>query len=199
MFAPEIPEAWLGYADRSYISARLLWFTGLQQDSPVHAHRAVELLLKAYLVANGVLVQPTTNAWGHDLQQLWDVCLENDPAMSCQDMTRRVRFFNDYFNYVRYPTSIDDRTNGRLIWFGFDKNVSPLDEVFAYIRPRIKIILNCTGFLEDVVAIESPSPGGFLKRALSDTNQCLSVIIGNEAHDASSVFSSDFDADQPGC
>jgi HEPN domain-containing protein len=199
VFGPDIPSVWLNYADRSYVAARLLWFTGLQLDAPVQAHRAIELLLKACLVANGVPVEPRTRAWGHDLGHLWAVCLETDAVTPSEEMNRRVKFFNDYFDYVRYPTSLEERTDGRAIWFAFDKNISPLDEVFAYLRPRIKAVLGQPSFLEDLMSIDGLAERVYLKRALTDSNDSLSVIIGIDQLEACDVFSSSFSADHPGC
>lgn len=199
MFEPELPEAWLQYADQGYLTARVLWFTGLQWDSPVHAHRAIELLLKSYLVANGVPIARNSNAWGHRLDALWNTCVSQDRSISSSEMQRRLVYFNDYHDFVRYPTSISSRTGGRLIWFGFERNVAPLDDVFAYLRPRVRTILGCEGLLEELVTQSSPSGRELLRRALVDSNARLNILVNNEVVPPSSVFSPTFDADKPGC
>jgi hypothetical protein len=70
MFGTADPKVWLHFADNSYLSSRLLFFTGFTLEAPVSAHRTLELYLKAFLVAKGVDVKPGSPAWGHRLSSL---------------------------------------------------------------------------------------------------------------------------------
>ena len=54
-------------------------------------------------------------------------------------------------------------------------------------------------FLENLMSLDRPSELGYLKRALTDSNEVLSVIIGTDPPEACDIFSSDFHADQSGC
>lgn len=80
MFGRSNPEVWLHYADNSYISSRLLYFTGFALENPVSAHRTLELYLKTFLLVKGVEVKPSSPAWGQRLSQLGELAATLDAS-----------------------------------------------------------------------------------------------------------------------
>jgi len=201
MFEPGDPQSWVFYADNSYIVSRLLWFTGCSMEAPVSAHRTVELFLKAYLVSKGEVVGKDQRAWGHVLTTLLGLCAEHDAAFSLDVLARRVRFFQRYFDLVRYPTLLEGKLrDGSLIWFGADSSIVPLDEIVAFIRPRVIIsdmdweksqlnhIFNATG-----------SRWGFQKKALIDSNRHINKILCSATTATKVEFDNSFQLDLPGC
>jgi hypothetical protein len=200
MFGTDLPVAWVYYADRYYIVARLMFFTELLLEVPVSAHRAMELYLKAFLVSKGESVTPKGAAWGHNLSELQEHCANHDPSFNDPDLHRRLSYFQRYFDLVRYPSSIDGKLNdGTGIWFSFDACVIPLDEVVAFVRPRI--VLSGTEWGHSwlsMISLSSEPRWSYQKKALQEANQHLVNIICMQTQ-ASSVKFLDFSFDKPGC
>lgn len=117
---------WLRYADNSYIATRLLWFTGFMIETPVYAHRTIELYLKSFLLGHGIKVEKGSPAWGHRIGSLCKEAAKHDESFSNQELERRVTFFERYFDYVRYP-SMSSPEDGSYNWYSFDSNILPLD------------------------------------------------------------------------
>lgn len=200
MFGTDIPEAWMFYADRSYVLTRLMFFSDFLFEAPVNAHRTMELYLKAYLVSNGETVAPKESAWGHNLIELKEHCSSHDISFNNNDFTRRLAYFQRYFDLVRYPTSIDNKlTDGTGIWFSFDSCIFPLDEVIAFIRPRVvmKEIEWENSWLKSLYL----APEGkwtLQKKSLINANKLLQQILCARTH-PSKVDFSNFNCDLPGC
>ena len=200
MFDPNSPLIWLHYADSSYTATRLLWFTGLWKEAPVSAHRTIELYLKAFLVSHGEEVRPGSPAWGHLLGDLGDTCSRYASAFGDQAVVRRLSFFQRYFDFVRYPSEPGSPDDGSLVWFSFDSNIQPLDELVAFIRPRIQ--LADTDWLDSLIhqTISSDSPeSGYQRRALTDSNLSLTTIDCTKTESVFVSFDERFDYDMPGC
>lgn len=197
MFGTDLPEAWLSYADHCYVSTRLLWFTGFKLEAPVHAHRTVELYLKTFLVAHGHPISPK-EVWGHDLDKLRVKCSEINADFSNADLTKRIQYFQRYFDLVRYPTEIEDAlSDGTMIWFSWEDNIAPLDEMVAFTRPRIPLS-DWDSTLITRLTIE-PEEKSSQYRALHDSNQQIAHIACNETHPSKVSFDSSFTSDLPGC
>ncbi len=197
MFGRDLPEAWLDYADRSYVSTRLLWFSGFTLDTPVYAHRTIELYLKAYLVAQGKMIQPGS-VWGHDLEELRSRCEALDSSFCAPEFTRRIGYFQRYFDLVRYPCDLEgELTDGSGIWFAWDANILPLDQMVAFLRPRIPFCGWEATWLHQI-SLDSdhskPQPG-----ALRDANSHLDQILCMETHQSVVEFDEAFTYDLPGC
>lgn len=198
MFDPTSAIFWLGYADESYVATRMLWFTGLQIEAPVNAHRTVELYLKAYLVSAGEVAKPGSKAWGHRLGSLGDICGCYSSEFSEEAVARRLRYFERYFDFVRYPSEPGSPEDGSLVWFGFDQNIAPLDELVAFIRPRISLSDSewSKSKLNELHSSESPDRG-YQKRALTDCNSHLDLIICIDTNDSNVSFDDSFCYDRP--
>jgi hypothetical protein len=182
------PGVWLYYADNSYVASRLLWLVGLQlPEGPISAHRTIELYLKAFLVSHGV------KAWGHRVAELRYLSATIDPDFNTEPVQRRVAYFQRYFDFMRYPS--DDRmpTDGSLIWVATDAVLLPLDELVAFIRPRIKITPDewARSYL---MSVEH-----YPHRALHDDNRHIDFILCNETTRTHPSFNPEFNADRPGC
>jgi hypothetical protein len=90
--------------------------------------------------------------------------------------------------------------DGSLIWFGADSSIVPLDEIVAFIRPRVIIsdmdweksqlnhIFNATG-----------SRWGFQKKALIDFNRHINEILCSTTTATEVEFDNSFQLDLPGC
>ncbi len=197
-FGKREPVAWLHYADSSYIATRLLWFTDLTFDSAVYGHRTVELYVKAFLVSLGVEVKRGSPAWGHDLATLGEDAARYDKAFAREDVARRLRFFDRYFDYVRYPGDIAAPPDGSLTWFAFDANITPLDELVAFVRPRIR--------LDDedwrgsrVHVLLSGGDDNYQRKALIDGNRQVGTIDCTTSGEPEVTFDPSFRYDKPGC
>lgn len=200
MFDPTSPEIWLGYADESYVTTRLLWFTGLSIDASVNAHRTVELYLKAYLVGAGQEVSPGSRSWGHRLGELGEVCGRYSSEFLAEAVARRLIFFERYFDFVRYPNEPGSPEDGSLIWFGFNSNIGPLDELVAFIRPRISLPNSAwsNSKLNELSSSQFPERG-YQKRALTDSNKHLNLILCNKTGSSRVPFDNSFRYDKLGC
>lgn len=198
MFGEQNTYAWLGYADNSYVASRLLWFTGFTLEAPVQGHRTLELYLKAFLVSSGVEVKPGSRAWGHELKGLGEAAAESDRAFSAQDVSTRLQYFERYFDYVRYPGDRVGPDDGSGTWFAFDANVVPLDELVAFIRPRIRI--GPDDWARTVIHQLLAGSGGnpYQLRALRDDNHHLTIIDCLSSSEPDVAFTS-FRYNQPGC
>ncbi|WP_019528992.1 HEPN domain-containing protein [Dasania marina] len=200
MFDKSSSSVWLSYADNSYIATRLLWFTGFLIETPVNSHRTIELYIKAFLVGNGIQVKMGSPAWGHKLSDLYKSAVEIDPSIESKDVYRRVKFFERYFDFVRYPSDKVCPDDGSLTWFSFDSNIAPLDELVAFIRPRVSLDLtdwsktNICNLLADE---ENAQPHQL--RALKDGNNFIDTINTNITTSPHVVFDCDFNFDEAGC
>jgi hypothetical protein len=198
MFDKGDPIVWLHYADNSYVATRLLWFTRLALDSAVYGHRTIELYLNAFLASQGVEVKPGSPAWGHDLAALGNAAAGHNRAFAREDVVRRLGFFERYFDYVRYPGDITAPVDGSLTWFAFDANITPLDELVAFIRPRIR--LHDEDWRRSLIhALLSGENDGYQRRALTDGNLQVGIIDCVTSSDPDVTFDSSFRYDQPGC
>lgn len=200
MFDPTSPEIWLGYADESYVATRLLWFSGMFIQAPVAAHRTVELYLKAYLVSAGEEVRPGKRSWGHKLSDLGEVCGTFASDFLAEAVARRLLFYERYFRFVRYPSDPGSPEDGSLIWLSFDSNIAPLDELAAFIRPRIFLSESAwsNSKLNELSSSQFPKHG-LQKRALNDSNKHLDLILCDQTNSSRVPFDSEFDFDKPGC
>lgn len=222
MFNTDIPVVWINYADNSYIISRMLFFTNFLLESPVNAHRTMELYLKAYLVSNSLEVSIKGKAWGHNLIELNNHCTKYDPSFNNTELIRRLKYFQRYFDLVRYPSSIEGKlTEGTGIWFSFESNVLPLDEVVAFIRPRVKLpqkewkqtIINTKHSgelkkkLEELRGIyptnnkhsSEKDEMDFQERALLASNDMLDYIVCKKTYKSDVKFDSKYHFDLPGC
>ena len=200
MFDPASPVIWLHYADHSYVATRLLWFTGLWQEAPVSAHRTIELYLKALLVSHGEEIRPGSRAWGHVLSELGTVCGEYASGFANEEVVRRLAFFQRYFDFVRYPSDPGSPDDGSLVWFSFDSNIRPLDELTAFVRPRIQ--LDEAEWLSSSVhkIVNSDSRAfGYQRRALTDYNDVIAIIDCLKSESVTVPFDGSFDYGFPGC
>ena len=200
MFGKDYSDSWVYYADNSYIATRLLWFTGFRLEAPVNAHRTIELYLKAYLVGQGVSVAKGSAAWGHSLRDLCQKAAQIDSSFGIEDLKWRVTFFQRYFDFVRYPSEHGSPGDGSLTWFSFDANILPLDEVAAFIRPRIKLSANnwkSTPIYRLLLERNSAQPHQL--RAIEDGNNLLEIINTEKTCQSSIRFDKDFEFDKPGC
>jgi len=200
MFGKDYSDIWVRYADESYIATRLLWFTGVTFEASVNAHRTIELYLKAYLVGQQISVTKGSPAWGHRLADLYQESKQIDSSFDNENLKRRVDFFQRYFDYVRYPGEEGSPDDGSLIWFSFDANILPLDEVVAFVRPRIKLKDNnwtSTPIYRLLSERDSAQPHQLL--AIEDGNDLLETINTKKTCQSSVRFNEDFEYDRPGC
>lgn len=200
MYDPSLPKAWLDYADRSYMGTRLLWLCNFTIDAPVNAHRTIEFFLKSYLVSKGEMVRKGSPCWGHELDNLRLVCEKYNNSFSNDEFTRRVRYFQRYFDLVRYPIDIKDKLkDGSMIWFGIDA-MPIIDEMVAFIRPRIYLSGDDWShtWLNSIYT-EKPEKHDMQYRALVDQNKHIEIIICKNSFESSFEFSKDFNLDFPGC
>lgn len=201
MFGANIPEAWLFYADGSYIATRLLWFTNFMFEAPVGAHRTIELYLKTYLVSKDEVVEKGSIVWGHDLPQLGHACVRHNHDFENVDFVRRISFYQRYHDLVRYPTEIESKLqDSGLIWFSFDSAILPLDEVVAFIRSRIS--LPNEAWMKsrlNMLYKSTEQQWAYQRRALTDQNNHISEIICESTSDVQINFHPNFNFDLPGC
>jgi hypothetical protein len=197
MFDPTDARVWIDYADRSYLATRLLWFVGLHLDVPVHAHRTTELYLKAFLVSRGRQITKR-DAWGHDLGALYSECVATYPNFANRSVERRLLFLNRYFECVRYPSDRGNPVDGSLLWFSFESNVAVLDQLVAYVRPRVRVAESdwAQSRLTSAAQMDGAS---YERRALTDHNTELATILCGSTSDTDVAFPVEFRFDQPGC
>jgi hypothetical protein len=190
----------LFYADNSYVASRLLWLVRLQlTESPVSAHRTLELYLKAFLVSYGAPVQPGSPAWGHRLDALGEACRDYCEDFGIEAVRRRLSYFQRYFDFVRYPS--DDRmpTDGSGIWFATEAVLFPLDELVAFIRPRVRLTPDLWA-KSPLSSLRDASPEtGYQNRALLDGNRHLEQILCTSTAGTTVAFDPGFHFDRPGC
>lgn len=200
MFGKDYSDIWVGYADDSYIATRLLWFTGITFEATVNAHRTIELYLKAYLVGQQIRVTKRSPAWGHRLADLCQKSKQIDSSFDNENLKRRVDFFQRYFDYVRYPSEPGSPDDGSLIWFSFDAIILPLDEVVAFVRPRIKLKGNnwtSTPIYRLLSERDGAQPHQL--RAIEDGNDFLETINTKKTCQSRVRFNENFEYDRPGC
>jgi hypothetical protein len=198
MFSTDIPAVWVDYADRSYIITRLIWFTGFMLDAPVNSHRTIELYLKGFLVSQGESAAKGKTAWGHDLKSLTENCARYDADFLVLEFTRRVVFFQRYFDMMRYPS--DRNLSDGMIWFSFDSCIAPLDEIVAYVRPRIGLSEDewRGTTLNSVFSMSNPTRG-YQRKALIDSNGQINVLICEKTFRPTVLFNPAFNFDLPSC
>ena len=200
MFGKDNSWIWTNYADNSYIATRLVWFTGFWIEAPVSAHRTIELYLKAYLVGQGIRVEKGSPGWGHDLADLWQESAKLDPSFSVEGLRRRIAFFQRYFDFVRYPNNNSGPNDGSLIWFSFDSNIIPLDEIVAFVRPRVKLTEeDWTRTPVYRLLGDRDKAQTHQLRALVDNNELLKTINAKRTRQTAVIFNEGFEFDQPGC
>lgn len=199
MFNKSDPVCWLHYADNSYVASRLLWFTGFLLESPVNAHRALELYLKAFLISRGLEAKPRSPVWGHKLAALGDAASSVDASFGQDHIRRRLQFFERYFDFVRYPSDVGSPDDGSLTWFSFDANIMPLDESVAFIRPRIMIAEKQWHRSTVHGLLSEGSDYPHQRRALTDSNAHLQLIDCVRSGEPAIVFDNSFAFDRPGC
>jgi len=197
MLEPFLKASWLYYADNSYMSSRLLWFTGFRIESPVMAHNSIEKYLKGYLVSNGETIAKGTPAWGHNLCELSKACANYDEDFNSEPINRRLSFLERYFYHVRYPSELPN-IEGISLWFSFDSNIQPLDEIVAFVRPRILLDKTDWGETEIYQVRRSDlDTMKWKKRALEDSNAYIDLIDCEETHKTEIEFSEfNFDTGQ---
>ncbi len=200
MFGTEYPAVWVDYADRSYLITRLLWFTGFRLDAPVSTHRTLELYLKAFLVSQSEDVGKGKAAWGHNLKGLAESCAIYDNDLSNSQFSRRVAYFQRYFDQVRYPSELSLSQDNGMIWFSFDSCISPLDEAVAFIRSRIKLSEDDwkKSMLNDLHA-STDAERGFQRRALTDSNVQIKIILCEKTSRPEVRFDPAFTFDMRSC
>lgn len=199
MFGNDYSEIWLSYADKSYIATRLLWFTGFMIEAPVNAHRTIELYLKAFLVGEGIGVKKGSPAWGHRIGDLCHEAAILDSSFTNSDLERRIRFFERYFDYVRYPSEQGSPDDGSLTWFSFESNILPLDEVVAFIRPRVTIKDDWSSTEINRMLSKRESAHPHQIRAIEDSNEFLEIINTDKTYQSSIKFGDKFEFDKSGC
>jgi hypothetical protein len=200
MYDPDDAFSWVVYGDGSYIATRLLWFTSRQLEASVLCHRTVELYLKAYLASKGAPIKPGSESWGHDLVKLREACCAYSTDFSLEAFSRRVGFFNRYFKLVRYPSKLDALGDGQMIWLSFDANIQPLDEIVAFVRPRVEMIAEQWRATEIFSILNDSSEfHGYQQKALRDHNDHIDAIACSESGAPAVQFNACFSYDLPGC
>lgn len=199
MFDPTLTLPWIQSADNSYIATRLLWFTGFKIESPVMAHSAIEKYLKAFLVSYGVKIVKGSSAWGHNLSELSNACTSYDTDFQLEQLNRRLAFYERYFYYVRYPSDLH-RNSNYMLWFSFDSNITLLDEIVAFIRPRVLLKENewKDTALYQINRAEAEQLK-WKKRALQDNNEKLNLIDCEKTNKSRVAFNSEFSFDIGNC
>lgn len=200
MYDPDDAHSWIVYGDGSYIATRMLWFTSRQLEASVLSQRTIELYLKAYLASKGVPIKPGSEGWGHELAKLNEACSVYSPDFSLEAFSRRVSFFDRYFELVRYPSKLDALKDGQMIWFAFDANIQPLDEIVAFVRPRVEMTPEQWTATEIFSVLNgSPDRYGYQQKALRDHNDHIDVIACSESGKPTVQFNESFSYDLPGC
>ena len=83
-----------------------------------------------------------------------------------------------------------------MIWFSFDSNILPLDEIVAFMRSRIGIIKSARlNFIFD----SKEKRFFYQRKALLDCNNLVNTIVGLEGEVPEITFDSRFNYDLPGC
>ena len=205
MFDPDIPEIWLNYSDRSYVATRLLGHTNFLLDTPVHVHRTLELFLKTYIVSTGEKIRKGERSWGHNLESLRKVCESHNSGFSEGEFIRRLVHFQKYFDIIRDPSAIGDLNNrdeGSIfkIPFSFDSSIEPMDELVAFIRPRINVEKEVwrSSIIYGLVH-EQREWFETQANALKHENNHLDNINCSDTNNSDVEFNPDFDFDLPGC
>jgi hypothetical protein len=200
MFGTDIPAVWVDYADRSYLITRLIWFIGFMLDAPVNSHRTIELYLKAFLVSQGESAAKGKTAWGHDLKSLTEKCARYNADFSIPEFIRRVVYFQRYFDMVRYPSDPNLSDKDGMIWFSFDSCIAPLDEIVAFVRPRIRLSEDewRRTTLNSVFSMSNPTRG-YQRKALTDANDQINILICEKTFRPTVLFNPAFNFDLPGC
>ena len=96
-----------------------------------HCQQAVEKMLKAYLVCNGVSVFAGSKGWGHDLNALRTHCTSFDAGFAGARITSHCSFLH-LFATVRYPDfafSVDANYAAR--------GINSAKRIFDFVATRI--------------------------------------------------------------
>ena len=200
MYDPDEAHSWIVYGDGTYIATRMLWFTSRQLEASILSHRTVELYLKAYLASIGIPIEHGSEGWGHKLTKLNEACSAGSTDFSFEAFSRRVGFLDRYFEFVRYPSKLDTLKDGQGISFSFDANIQPLDEIVAYVRPRVEMAPEQWKSTEISSVLNGPSDRyGYQQKALRDHNNHIDVIACSESGAPIVQFKECFSYDLPGC
>lgn len=200
MYDTDDAHSWIIYGDGSYIASRMLWFTSRQLEASVLSQRTIELYLKAYLASKGIGIRPGSEGWGHKLTKLNEACCVYSPHFSLEAFSRRVGFFDRYFELVRYPSKLDALKDGQMIWFSFDSIIQPLDEIVAFVRPRVEMTPEQWKATEIFSLLKSASDRYLCQlKALQDHNNHIDVIACTQSGEPMIQFNEGFSYDLPGC
>jgi hypothetical protein len=132
--------------------------------------------------------------------RLNEACSGHSPDFSIEAFSRRVGFFDRYFELVRYPSNLDGLRGGQMIWFSFDANIQPLDEIVAFVRPRVEMMTDEWRATEIFSVLSGPSElYGYQQRALKDLNDHIDIIACSESGNPVVTFNENFSYDLPGC
>lgn len=191
---------WLDYADKNYVATRLLYLTRFYDQSPILAHRTLELYLKAFLLSNGMEIKKGNPSWGHVLHKLGEVSIQFCNDFNNSDVTRRLKFFERYFKHTRYPGWESFPDDGSAIWYSFDSNIEPLDELVAFIRPRIKLSTKLwqMSFVHELIT-EKLKLSPYQRKALIDANMFLKQIDCKKTNRTKVKFNKQLECDKPWC
>lgn len=87
-----------------------------------------------------------------------------------------------------------------MIWFSFDANIQPLDEIVAFVRPRVRMTAKGWEATEIFSILNDSSDRyGYQRRALQDQNAHLDLIDCRESGESLVAFNESFSYDLPGC
>jgi hypothetical protein len=102
-------------------------------------------------------------------------------------------------HYVRYPGDVVAPKDGSLIWFAFDGTITPLDELVAFVRPRIR--LENEDWRRSVVheLLGGALDNEYQRRALTDANAQVAIIDCMTSSHPDVPFDSSFLYDRLGC
>lgn len=87
-----------------------------------------------------------------------------------------------------------------MIWFAFDANIQPLDEIVAFVRPRVEMTPEqWTATVIFSVLNGSTDRYGYQQKALRDHTDHIDVIACSESGKPAVQFHESFSYDLPGC
>jgi hypothetical protein len=87
-----------------------------------------------------------------------------------------------------------------MIWFGPDSSIMPLDEVVAFIRPRVIIPdIDWKNSQLSFIFNASEPQWALQRKALTDSNRHINKIMCSTTTATEVEFDSSFRVDLPGC
>jgi hypothetical protein len=87
-----------------------------------------------------------------------------------------------------------------MIWFSFDVNIQSLDEIVAFVRPRVEMTSEQWKATEIFSVLNSSSDRHrYQQKALRDHNDHIDVIACRESGQPAVHFNERFSYDLPGC